>query len=85
MDNLKTDTILFYGISKMVEIIGEAAYMITNDFKDTHTELPWRQMSGMRHILVHGYYTVRPEVLWDVIQNDIPAMIPILEKYLAEL
>ena len=59
--------------------------MITNDFKDTHTELPWRQMSGMRHILVHGYYTVRPEVLWDVIQNDIPAMIPILEKYLAEL
>lgn len=69
----------------MVEIIGEAAYMITNDFKDTHTELPWRQMSGMRHILVHGYYTVRPEVLWDVIQNDIPAMIPILEKYLAEL
>lgn len=85
MDNLKTDTILFYGISKMVEIIGEAAYMITNDFKDTHTELPWRQMSGMRHILVHGYYTVRPEVLWDVIQNDIPAMIPILEKYPAEL
>lgn len=85
MDNLKTDTILFYGISKMVEIIGEAAYMITNDFKDTHTELPWRQMSGMRHMLVHGYYTVRPEVLWDVIQNDIPAMIPILEKYLAEL
>lgn len=69
----------------MVEIIGEAAYMITNDFKDTHTELPWRQMSGMRHILVHGYYTVRPEVLWEVIQNDIPAMIPILEKYLAEL
>lgn len=38
----------------------------------------------MRHMLVHGYFTISPEVLWDVIQNDIPAMIPVLERFLDE-
>lgn len=68
----------------MVEIIGEAAYMITNEYKSIHTELPWRQIEGMRHILVHGYYTISSDVLWDVIQNDIPSLIPILEYYIKD-
>ena len=80
---VKQDKILFYGLAKMTEILGEAAYKLTNDFREKHTELPWRQILGMRHILVHGYYTVSPEILWDVIQNDIPSMIPILESYLS--
>lgn len=84
LDDIKSDTILFYGLSKMVEIIGEAAYMITNEYKSIHTELPWRQIEGMRHILVHGYYTISSEVLWDVIQNDIPSLIPILEYYIKD-
>ena len=84
-EEVKKDPVLFYGLSKMVEIIGEAAYMTTKDFKATHTELPWRQIEGMRHILVHGYYSISAEVLWDVIQNDIPALIPILSVYLTEL
>ena len=78
------DRVLFYGLSKMVEIIGEAAYMITKDYKQEHLELPWRQIEGMRHILVHGYFSISPEVLWDVIQNDIPVLRPILERYLDE-
>lgn len=63
----------------MVEIIGEAAYMISKEFKETHKELPWRQIEGIRHILVHGYYTVSAEVLWDVIENDIPSLVPVLK------
>lgn len=81
-EEIVTDKILFYGLSKMVEIIGEAAYMISKDFKHNHPQLPWRQIEGMRHILVHGYYTVSPEVLWDVIVTDIPKLIPILESFL---
>lgn len=41
--------------------------------------LPWKQIEGMRHILVHGYFSISAEVLWDVIQNDIPALIPNLK------
>ena len=78
------DRVLFYGLSKMIEIIGEAAYMMTKDYKQEHLELPWRQIEGMRHILVHGYFSISPEVLWDVIQNDIPVLRPILERYLDE-
>ncbi|MDE5976795.1 MAG: DUF86 domain-containing protein [Muribaculaceae bacterium] len=42
----------------MVEIIGEAAYMITKEFKDSHNELDWKEIQGMRHHLVHGYYHI---------------------------
>ncbi len=84
LDAVENDTVLFYGLSKMVEIIGEAAYMITKEFKNGHPQLPWRQIEGMRHILVHGYYTVSAEVLWDVIENDIPSLIPTLKQYLQE-
>lgn len=84
-EEILNDRILFYGLTKMTEIIGEAAYKLTHEFRDSHTELPWREIIGMRHLLVHGYFTIMPEVLWDVIQNDIPNMIPILEIYLAEL
>ena len=84
IDAIRSDKVLFYGLSKMVEIIGEASYMITKDFKQNHQELPWRQIEGMRHILVHGYFSISPDVLWDVIQNDIPALVPVLKSYLLE-
>lgn len=83
--DIQDDRILFYGLTKMTEIIGEAAYKLTHEFRDTHTELPWKEIIGMRHLLVHGYFTISSDALWDVIQNDIPDMIPILEKYLKEL
>ncbi len=69
----------------MVEIIGEAAYMITKEFKYLHPQLPWKQMEGMRHILVHGYFSISAEVLWDVVQNDIPALIPVLQSLILDL
>lgn len=81
LSKIKEDRVLFYGLSKMVEIIGEAAYMITKEFKAGHCEIPWRQIEGMRHILVHGYFSISPDVLWDVIENDIPKLIPILKRY----
>lgn len=83
-DDIVNDSILYYGLTKMTEIIGEAAYKLTHEFRETHPGLPWREIIGMRHMLVHGYFTISPEVLWDVIQNDIPAMIPVLERFLDE-
>ena len=84
-EELIDNRILFYGLSKMTEIIGEAAYKLTHEFVETHPELPWAQIIGMRHVMVHGYFKISPEDLWNTIQNDIPPMIPILEKYLEGL
>ncbi|MDE6578349.1 MAG: DUF86 domain-containing protein [Muribaculaceae bacterium] len=83
-EEILKDRILFYGLTKMTEIIGEAAYKLTHEFVDSHPELPWGKIISMRHILVHGYFKISPEDLWNTIQYDIPPMIPILEKYLDE-
>ena len=83
-EELLNDKILFYGLTKMTEIIGEAAYKLTHGFVDSHPALPWTTIIGMRHVLVHGYFKISPDDLWNTIQNDIPYMIPILEKYLDE-
>lgn len=84
MEQVKENTILYYGFTKYVEIIGEAVYMLTKEFRDSHSEVNWRQIERMRHVLVHGYYTVNPESLWDTIQTDIPELKPWIELYLKE-
>lgn len=84
LDSIKENQILFFGLAKLIEIIGEAAYKLTIDFKNSHRELPWDAIIGMRHVMVHGYYTISPDKIWATITSDIPDMIPILEKYIKE-
>ena len=76
------DPIVFYGFVKHVEIIGEAVYMLTKEFRETHTEVEWDVIEGMRHVLVHGYYKIRPNQLWNTIENDIPKLKPLIESYI---
>ena len=85
LEELANDMVLFYGLSKMIEFIGEAAYMISKEFKESHTQLPWRQIEGMRPIPGPGFYSMSDTVLWDVVQNDIPKLIPVLEAYVDEM
>ena len=70
-ETAKSDPVIFYGFVKLVEIIGEASYMLTKEFRAEHPQIPWKAMVGMRHVLVHGYYTIEPIDLWKTIQNDI--------------
>ena len=83
-DEIQRDSILYYAVVKNIEIIGEAAYMLTNEFKDSHTETPWRIIIGMRHFLVHGYYEVDPDEVWNVIDKDLKHLKEQLEQYLKE-
>ena len=83
-DDVKTDPIVFYGFVKHVEIIGEAVYMLTKEFRETHKEVDWDVIEGMRHVLVHGYYKINPKQLWNTIEQDIPELKPIIEQYYRE-
>ena len=85
LETIKNDRILFFGLAKLIEIIGEASYKLTNEFKTSHPELPWEIIISMRHVMVHGYYTLSPEKVWNTIVEDIPPLIPILEGYLEDL
>ncbi len=83
-EQIKSDPIVFFGFVKQVEIIGEAVYMLTKEFRASHTEVEWDVIEGMRHILVHGYYQIKPEQLWETMESDIPALKPFIERYLTE-
>ena len=79
-DEIVADPIIFYGFVKHVEIIGEAVYMLTKEFRATHTEVDWDVIEGMRHVLVHGYYKIRPKQLWNTIEQDILELKPFLSN-----
>ena len=84
LDDIKNNPVVFYGFVKLVEIIGEAVYMLTKEYREAHGEVNWRQIEGMRHVLVHGYYTIDSATLWDTIEYDIPELKPVMERLLAE-
>jgi uncharacterized protein with HEPN domain len=83
-DEVKNDPIIFFGFVKHVEIIGEAVYMLTKEFRSAHPEVEWDVIEGMRHVLVHGYYTIKPEQVWRTIEYDIPALKPEIERLIEE-
>ena len=69
---------------KNTEIVGEAAYMLTNDFKVSHPQTPWKIVEGMRHVLVHDYANVVAATLYDTAINSIPELLAQAEQYLRE-
>lgn len=83
-EQAEADPVLFFGFVKHIEIIGEAAYMLTSAFKETHPEVEWNVIVAMRHVLVHGYYAIKPQQLWDTIDYDLPRLKPFIEGYLRE-
>ena len=82
---LKNNPIVFFGFVKNVEIIGEAVYMLSKEFKESHKDVDWNGISRMRHVLVHGYYKISEEQLWNTINYDVPKLKPWIEKYYKEL
>ena len=76
-ETYRQNKMLRFAIIKNLEIIGEAAYLLTNEFKKEYSEIEWHALIGMRHVLVHGYYQIRDEIVWDTIETDLP---PLREK-----
>ena len=64
-------------------IIGEATKRLSPDLRNQHPTIPWKQMAGMRDIVTHHYDEVDPDVVWDVVQDDIPQLITLLEPLVA--
>jgi len=57
-----------------LQVIGEAARAISDELKNEHNEMPWQQIVGMRHILVHRYFEVDTDLIWSVVEDDVPAL-----------
>ena len=84
LEALITDKRTYYSVMKNIEVVGEAAYMLTKAFKNSHPEVPWKVVQGMRHVLVHDYANVVSATLYDTAVNDMQPLRQQVERYLTE-
>ena len=64
----------------LVQIIGEAARRVSAETRNAHPEIPWLEITGMRHKIVHDYMNIREDLLWEAVTKDLPPLIAMLEK-----
>lgn len=83
-EDLKADDMMYYAVVKNIEIIGEAANLLTSEFIASHSDTPWKQVRGMRNYIVHEYFQIDDVVVWDVVTTDIPALRSQITEYLSE-
>lgn len=57
-----------------LQIIGEAAHGLSQEFRAKHPHIPWEQIIGMRHVLVHGYFEIDLDIVWAVVEKDLPPL-----------
>lgn len=70
---------------KQIEIIGEAANAITEDTRIAYNQIQWRQIIGLRHILVHEYFGIDNTLVWQIVSNDIPVLKQEITKLLTSI
>jgi len=80
--DLDTDLVFNLALTRLIEIIGEAANRVPEGFQDEHPDIPWMEIIGMRHRLIHGYDEVDFDFLWSVVRNDLPKLIKQLKQML---
>ena len=84
-EDLKADDMMYYAVVKNIEIMGEAANLLSSEFVDSHTDTPWKQVRGMRNYIVHEYFQIDDVVVWGVVMEDIPVLRQQIINYLDEL
>lgn len=81
-EDLTENRMLILALIRLLEIVGEAATGVSDEFRKMHSSLPWKQMIGMRNRLIHGYFDMDLDILWQTIVSDLPALREKLEAIL---
>lgn len=84
LDELRQDELTYFAVVKCIEIVGEASYMLTAEFREAHPQTIWRDIIAMRHVLVHGYYQVSAKQVWKVVNEDLPTLKEQVALYYSE-
>lgn len=72
-------------VIRKFEIIGEATKNLPDEIKEKYTELPWKEMAGMRDRLIHAYFGIDTKLVWDTIHMQLPKLKPKIKKILYEI
>ncbi|MBI3813866.1 MAG: DUF86 domain-containing protein [Nitrospinae bacterium] len=81
--DLDNNRMLVLSLLKDIEIIGEAANKVSTEVRDKYINVPWLDIIGMRNHLIHGYFDIDLDIVWDTVTKDLPPLIVELEKILS--
>ncbi|EHL04711.1 putative toxin-antitoxin system, antitoxin component [Desulfitobacterium hafniense DP7] len=73
-EEFMTSGIIRDAVIRNLEIIGEAAKRVSQGLKEQTAEIPWRQMAGLRDVLIHDYMGISLNIVWNVVQNELPQL-----------
>jgi len=79
------DEMLQVWFLRHLQIIGEAARRLPEEIRHLAPDIPWHKIIGMRNVLVHGYFEIDTDIVWDAVQRDVPALKPKIERLLQRL
>ena len=82
--DLDTDRQLNLSLVRLLEIIGEAAARVPQAERDRFPRIPWADIVGLRNRLIHGYDVVNFDILWEIVQDDLPPLVAELERVLGQ-
>ncbi|MBU0702218.1 DUF86 domain-containing protein [bacterium] len=69
-------------VTRSLEVIGEAGKKIPDSLREKYPQIPWKRMAGMRDKLIHEYWSIDLEIVWEVITNELPPIEPLIQKVL---
>lgn len=71
-------------VVRNLEIIGEAVKQVPENLRDRYTDVDWQRIAGLRDVLIHGYFGVDLDIVWDIVQNKLPVLQEQVSKIIAE-
>lgn len=80
--DLATNRMFALALIKELEIIGEAASKVSEDFRIKHSKIPWTAIVGARNRLVHGYQAIDFDIVWETVEKVLPSLLQLLETIL---
>ncbi|HTB03104.1 MAG TPA: HepT-like ribonuclease domain-containing protein [Bradyrhizobium sp.] len=84
-DAFRDNQLLFYAVTRALEIISEASRRLPDDLKARHPDIPWVEMAGAGNVYRHDYEDVRQRLVWGTVHNRLPALLAAIEQELAKL
>jgi uncharacterized protein with HEPN domain len=76
-----TDENLRLALAHLIQVIGEAARRVSPEGRAAHPEIPWREITGIRHKIVHDYMDLNEDVIWEVATQDLPNLVGKLKRF----
>lgn len=80
-EDYDADENLRLALAHLIQVIGEAARRVSTEGREAHPEIPWREVTGIRHKIVHDYMDLNEDVIWEVVMRDLPAPVAQLERF----